>query len=509
MSALAPQQFSPVRFEPIPRNEVEAALLCPEVFIARHCWIEGKGGRIERFRLWVGSQDEIIRAMDEEDRLIVLKARQLGISWCSDAYALWLCSANTGQTVFIFSKGLDEAQEEIRRIRFMHARLPPELRRRLGGASGDPHGRDNLSQLSFPETGSRIISMASTEHAGTSFTATLVIIQELAKIKNAASLMTSVEPTVADGGRMFIVSTALGYSGPYYELWRTSQDRLPSGQIVGLKGPTGSFRPAFIPWSARPGRDAAWYEARSRTLSVKEMRQEYPATPTEAFQGSTDAVFGEEFDRQVHALNQGRVRENTFPVVGGTDPGVNHGVAYLIEVQGRMVWVFAVVHLENASVEELGQAIYAECGKQGLNPADVLIYMDPFDVGRNAQTLKTDLDVLSEQGLLVDREDERYSPAQRTGLIKLLLKQRRIWVSTDCPELLDALERAPWKTHRAPTGEIVRDDTYAKDGVHEHHLDALGTALARIFPPVAAAGVETAATTFAAQQYAYSGSLYG
>jgi hypothetical protein len=494
---------------PLTIDEIDAALLCPEIFICGHCFIRGQGGVTERFLLWP-EQEEVVQAFDSTDDIIVLKARQLGISWCSDAYALWLCTANRGQTVLIFSIGQREADAELERIRFMYDRLPPELKARLGPQVPGSREKDNMSQMSFPDMDSRIVSLPSTKNAGSSFTATLVIIQELGKIEFATSLMAGVEPTIADGGRKLIVSTAKGYDGVFYDLWRENGARWRSGQVVGERGEEGSLRPVFLPWHTRPGRDQAWYDARARTLPAKEMRQEYPATPQEAFQGSTDAVFGEEFDRHApYVLDASRERTNTFEVVHGADPGVNHGLGYLIEVQGRTAFVFAEVHLRNASVGELGAALAEEDARQGLDPAGVMTYMDPFDVGRNAHTLQTDLDVLAEAGLLVDREDERYSPAQRVSLIKVLLKASRLWISLDCPDLLDALERAQWKMRRAPNGEMVREDTYAKDSKYEHPLDAVGTALARIFPPVAAAAVDTTPGTLVAQQFAYSGSVYG
>jgi hypothetical protein len=509
MTALAPA--SP---RGLSRDAVDAALLDPTIFIDQHCWIRGKGGRKERFRLW-DFQRETVEAMDDEDRLLVLKARQLGISWCSDGFALWLCTANRGQTVLILSRRMDEALEEMRRIRFMHSNLPPELRRRTASEVPGSSAPDTMKHLEFPDTDSRIISLPTTENAGTSYTATLVIVQELAKIKNATELMEGLTPTVGDDGRLFLISTAKGFGGVFAARWRAAQHRWHTGQVVGDRGEPGDFRPIFIPWHARPGRTAAWYEGMRRTLasegkSDRSVRQEYPATPREAFQGSADAVFAEEFDRNGPCVLDGtRPRGGTFPVVVGYDPGVNHGFAYLIEVQGRSVFVFDEIYIQNGTVSEMGEELLARLRvEHDLDPAECMVYVDPYAAGRNGQTKKNDWEVLAEMGLLVDSENDRYEPAQRVELIKVVLKAERVWVSLDCPRLIDALEQAPWKTMRSQAGETYQGDTYDKDGKHEHPLDAFGTALARIFPPiaVAAADVEAAA---AVGSYAYSASEYG
>ena len=509
-------------YPPAHPDEVQAALLDPVTFTHEHCWIESGpagSGKRERFRLWP-SQRQAIAAMDDHKRLIFLKARQLGISWCSDAYILWLCTANYGQTVVIVSQGQDYAQEELRRIKFMHKNLPPELRRRLARDVPRSGAKENMSQLDFPDMGSRIISLAPTENTGSTYTASLVVVQELGKIANAGGMMTSLNPLVGDGGRLHIVSTAKGYSGVYYDLWRQAETRLSSSDDrlaawVGATGLPGEYVPVFIPWHARPGRDDAWYESMSRTMPEKSMRQEYPATPTEAFQGSTDAVFTDEFDRTRVAIPGRRDPSNTHPVYGGIDPGISTGCGYLMEAYGRNVFIFHEVWLQNRTVPEMGAAMYAAMVEERLDPAEVVCHMDPFDVGRNLQTGQTDLDVLSEAGLLMARsapgspEAVRFVPAQRVSLIKTLLKQQRIYVSTACPHLLDALERAPWATGRASTGEIIRLDSYAKDGVHEHPLDAAGAALVRIFPPFAAAAVDTIVGTAYAEHAAIGGSEFG
>lgn len=483
MSALVEQ-------EALSQDAIAAALLDPRIFIDRHCWIRGKTGQAERFRLW-DFQSEVIECFDDEERVLVLKARQLGISWCADGYALWLCTANKGQTVMILSQGQRESKEEMRRIRFMHKRLPPELRRKTGSEVHDAHTPDTTEHLEFPEMDSRIISLPSTEHAGTSYTATLVIIHELAKIQTAATLIPAITPTMADSGRLFVVSTAFGFSGTFYDYWHENGDRWHTGQVVGDKGEEGAFRPVFIPWNKRPGRDERWYNATKKALKDGTMKQEYPATPTEAFQGSADACFTKEFDRYAQTLDATRAKGSIYEVVVGMDMGVSKAYSYLIEVQGATAFVFSEIFLENDTVEGLGHATGREMREYGLDPMEVVVYPDPAGISRNLQTLQTDYDVLKECGLLVDEETHKVSPAQRVDIIKKLLRAGRLWISFNCPDLIDALEKAQWKRRRGPNGTMIREDTYEKDGKHEHPLDAVGYALSRIFPPIAPVAVDS------------------
>ena len=502
-------EIAGIEHKPLTTEQLAAASLDPCIFIDRHCYIRGKGGRQERFRItgkW-GFQSEVVQCFDEEDLTLVLKARQLGISWSADAYALWLTSCNQGQTVIILSQGQRESKEEMRRIRYMHKRLPPELKRRTGVEAQDSHAPDTTEHLEFPDMDSRIISLPSTEHAGTSYTATLVIIHELAKITMAASLVAAITPTMADSGRMIIVSTALGFSGTFYDYWQNNADRWHTGQIVGDRGIEGTFRPVFIPWSARPGRTQAWYEATKRNLGEKKMKQEYPATPTEAFQGAAEQVF-DEFDRYSHVLDASRHPGSNYEVIGCCDMGVSHAYGHLIEVQGPMAFIFDEVHVENGTVEDLGTAMADLMRHHGLDPSEIMVYPDPAGVARNPQTLQTDIDVLKECGLLVDDSSNKVSPAQRVEIIKNKLKRNHFWLSQDCPGLADALEKAEWKTRAGPGGTKIREDTYAKDGLHEHPLDSAGYGLSRIYPPNTAVAIETEVAV-ATPVGSYSGSEYG
>lgn len=521
VTAPASRGVGSIVHKPLTQTQIDAALLDPTIFCHRYCWIRGPGGKQEKFELW-DFQREVMECFDDEQRVLVLKARQLGISWLADAYALWLCSANSGQTVIIISQGQRESKEEMRRIRFMHQRLPPELRRRTGLEVGDAHSPDTTEHLEFPDMDSRILSLPSTEHAGTSYTATLVVVHELAKIATAPNLIAAITPTMADFGRLFIVSTAYGFSGTFYDYWEENGARWHEGQTVGDKGEDGSFRPVFIPWHRRPGRNQKWYEATARAFTRADtgsdkrssMKQEYPGTPTEAFQGSADAVFSEEFNRYIHGISGSRADESNYEVAHGIDLGVNHAYSYLIEIQGNSAFVFAELHLTNDTVESLGKATAEADREFGLDPSECISYPDPAGIARNQQTLETDYQVLQESGLLVDDSGFKVAPSQRVDQIKGMLKQGRLWISLDCPDLIEALERAQWKKRRAPNGNMVREDTYAKDGKYEHPLDALGYALSRIWPPITAAAVSvgdgrTPAATAVANTGSYSGSEFG
>lgn len=216
--------------------------------------------------LW-GLQRGGLGGRQNPDRLtIILKARQLGISWICCLYALWLCLFQAGKVVLLFSRGKDEAKELLRRIKELYRRLPDWMRESLPTVTDD-------NDVEFAWTnGSRVQSLAASPHSGSGYTASLVILDEASKLLFGDTLYAALKPTIDGGGQLIVLSTANGIGNLFHRLWLKAQE--------GLSG----FRAIFLPWWSRPERDADWYAAQLREYDDPALvRQEYPASATEAF----------------------------------------------------------------------------------------------------------------------------------------------------------------------------------------------------------------------------------
>src|SRR4051812_1529464 len=87
---------------------------------------KGEGGGTMPFRLWP-AQRKTMWSLARNLLVMILKARQLGVSWLVCAYALHLVCFNDGKLVLLLSQGEVEAIELLRRIRVMYDRLPDWL----------------------------------------------------------------------------------------------------------------------------------------------------------------------------------------------------------------------------------------------------------------------------------------------------------------------------------------------------------------------------------------------
>lgn len=226
-----------------------------------------------RFRLWP-AQVALLWTLLTNRLVLILKARQLGISWICCWYALWLCLFHPGKVVLLFSRGQDEANEMLRRVRVLYERLPEWMRQ-----AGPALLKQNTEEMAWANE-SRIQSLPASPGSGRSFTASLAIMDEAAFMQWASELYTAMKPTIDGGGQLIVLSTANGRANLFFDLC----DRARRG--------VSSFVFRFLPWHARPGRDAAWYAAtEAEAVDSALMRQEYPATPDEAFESTEVDAF--------------------------------------------------------------------------------------------------------------------------------------------------------------------------------------------------------------------------
>jgi hypothetical protein len=219
------------------------------------------------FRLW-RAQEKTLAVLHDHRLTVVLKARQLGLTWLVLGYALWHLRFHPAATVLLFSRRDDEAADLLAvRLRGMYDRLPSALK--LG-----PHPVDNDHEWELAN-GSRALAFPTT--AGDSYTATLAVVDEADLVPDLGRLMAAVKPTIDAGGRMVLLSRPdkSRPDSPFKRVYRAARQ--------GLNG----WAPVFLPWSSRPGRDAAWYEAQKadilhRTGSVDDLHEQYPSNEEEA-----------------------------------------------------------------------------------------------------------------------------------------------------------------------------------------------------------------------------------
>lgn len=236
-------------------------------------------------------QRELLETLMAEQKTLILKARQLGVTWLCAGYQLWVALTSPGTRHLIFRQTEDDVKEVVGRVWDMYCSLPEHLKfgtRVLKPAKGF---RPSVEiELEHPDGRiSRIQGKVSTERAGRGATVATVLFDEAAFIDKFRGIWTGIISTVGTKGKMFVVSTANGVSDEqtgdgnwYHRLWVTAQSR---GVV-----------PIFLAWFFHPDRDQNWYDTsdETRALDERDRAQEYPETAEEAFRLTTATWFSRE-----------------------------------------------------------------------------------------------------------------------------------------------------------------------------------------------------------------------
>ena len=285
-------------------------------------------------------------------RNIVLKARQFGYSTAADLLALDSCLFSANYSAAIIAQDREAATKIFRRTKLAYDRLPGIVRQKI------PLIRDSATELAFAN--------GSSFHVATSARAStlqFLHISEFGKIcahypEKAQEIITGSLPA-AQSGVVIIESTAQGREGAYYEMTQTALAAMQRGAKLSRL----DYRLHFAPWfacadyqvktnvDAVAGKDAdyflrlqanlgieitpsqrAWYIATRDSEFGGDwqlMKQEYPSTPEEAFEQSTEGAY---YAEQLSAARrQGRIGDfaynprlpvNTFWDLGKDDDTV-------------------------------------------------------------------------------------------------------------------------------------------------------------------------------------------
>ena len=232
-------------------------------------------------------QREVVDRLLAERRLVVLKARQIGVTWLGCAVGVWTALFRPGSLCLFYRQKEDDAVKLVRRAWFQFRSLPAWLREGIEvlvpARGAEP---TTTMRLRFPDGRiSQIIGMSSAEASGHGDTCAFALLDEFSRIDKAGEIMKAVSSAVGTDGLMFIVSTANGVSneqtggGNYFHY--LYQHAAESG--------LGTM---FLSWKQHPDRDQHWYDTSPEIRSLRpfERAEQYPSNEAEAFTFS-NAIF--------------------------------------------------------------------------------------------------------------------------------------------------------------------------------------------------------------------------
>jgi phage FluMu gp28-like protein len=198
------------------RIEVDA-----ECFTDSVRWVEAfvkeKGKKVVLYDF----QRKILKA---EGDVVVVKARQLGISWITAIKALFKAIHEDNSLIVLVSLTKEQAQEYLRHAVIAYNSLPErayikgtdiwlKVRRALVTRGGEP----SKTLLEF-DNGSRVVALPNNPEAVRGYAATDVMWDEAAKFPHEEDMIAALEPTTSRGGHVHYISTHRGTQSRFYDL---------------------------------------------------------------------------------------------------------------------------------------------------------------------------------------------------------------------------------------------------------------------------------------------------
>lgn len=209
-----------------------------EYFANTYGFITGPGGAGIIPMVLEPYQKSLLKSFVDDKYVITVKARQLGVSTSLMFYALWFSIFSTGKRVLIVAHRRESAEEFIVKLKTAYEFLPEWLK--------PPCTLYSKSEVEF-DTKSKIKAITSNANAARSFSATLVLLDEAAFIKDCDEVVKAIGPTVAaSDGKLIAISTPNGNSPEnwFYRTVSTAQ----ANKSTNNPGDT-NWRLFELPWT--------------------------------------------------------------------------------------------------------------------------------------------------------------------------------------------------------------------------------------------------------------------
>lgn len=194
--------------------------------------------------------------LDDSHFRIVMKARQLGMSWIIALEGLLSALAHPYQTILFVSSGEEAAKRILQYVYSFIYGMPIKPRLLT----------NSLTECRFLNH-SRIVSLPNNSRTVRGYRAHKVYCDEFASLMNDDEILSAIQPSISRGGDMTILSTPRGRANRFWDTWDDS-DNL-------------GYSPHKIPWWECPDVEyRKMIKRMQRTMLDLDFKQEYCTDPS-------------------------------------------------------------------------------------------------------------------------------------------------------------------------------------------------------------------------------------
>ena len=185
---------------------------------------------------------------------VILKARQLGISTITAAYAAWLMMFYRDKNIVVMATKFGTASNLVKKVKAIIKNLPEWIQ--VADISVDNRASFELSN------GSQIKAISTSGDAGRSEALSLLVIDEAAHVEGMDEIWTALYSTLSTGGRCIALSSPNGVGNWFHKA------------CVDAEAEENDFFMTTLMWDVHPDRDQKWFDKETKNMSRRAIAQE-------------------------------------------------------------------------------------------------------------------------------------------------------------------------------------------------------------------------------------------
>lgn len=417
----------------------------PYVFFCKYLYtVERKKGKM-KFPEYPYLK-KLVDVLKKERLVVILKSRQMLISWTVTAFVVWDMLFNRNSDNLFISKRKDEAIELLRRAKYIFDNLPEWMKPEIGV--------NTKSVFELKEKNSRIISLPATPDIGRTYSPNRVFADEMAFIPHDREIFSSLQPALDGGGAFIGVSTSNGPNTKHAEL------------LLGV--PENGWKRIDIHYALNPEKNETWKKEAKKGISEEDWKREQ-----EMDLYSCGNLVYEIFNESDHIIYYSICE--TMRTFRGIDFGYHTPVVLWGQLTSDdKLIIFDEWVGDNNTTEEMIEAIKMIDKKHGIDEENVeMTYCDPAGSAKNDEGISP-VEKLKEAGIKVNFRSSGVLAGVNLVREKLRSADGRIslLVSKNCERLI-----SDFRGYR----KKEKSDEPKKDGITDHTMDALRYMVINIF----------------------------
>lgn len=187
----------------------------PKYYIESFTKIKGKKPGLIPFVL-NSAQLDLFNTLRTNNRIMILKARQMGFSTAACAWIYHRTITTPGTNSVIIGYNGDLTKELLEKIKMFYSSTPHAMKPTIL--------YNSKTEITFPKINSKIIVLPSTDNVGRGYTFHNVLLTELALWDNPEEKMTAITNACDPSAKIIIESTPKGAGNLYHRMWSNDKN---------------------------------------------------------------------------------------------------------------------------------------------------------------------------------------------------------------------------------------------------------------------------------------------